>query len=112
VRHGRDCRQSGTDPITEVEVGRLGVVRRRVLVEGDVQGVFFRDECRQQANGAGVAGSARNRSDGRVEVVLEGDEAAVGRVLDWCRRGSSRAEVTGVEVSDEEPQGVSGFDTR
>lgn len=90
----------------------MGVVRRRVLVEGDVQGVFFRDECRKQAEGAGVAGSARNRSDGRVEVVLEGDEAAVGRVVDWCRQGSSRAEVTGVEVSQEEPEGISGFDTR
>ena len=90
----------------------MGVVRRRVLVEGDVQGVFFRDECRRRATDAGVAGSARNRSDGRVEVVLEGDEAAVKRIVDWCRQGSSRAEVTGVEVTEEEPEGISGFDTR
>ena len=90
----------------------MSVVRRRVLVEGDVQGVFFRDECRKQAQRAGVAGSARNRSDGRVEVVLEGDEAAVERMVDWCRQGSSRAEVTGIEVSEEEPEGLSGFDTR
>ena len=90
----------------------MGVVRRRVLVEGDVQGVFFRDECRKQAEEAGVAGSARNRPDGRVEVVLEGDEAAVSRLVDWCRQGPPRAEVTGVEVSEEEPEGISGFDTR
>lgn len=88
----------------------MGTVRRRVLVEGDVQGVFFRDECRKQAEGAGVAGSAANRSDGRVEVVLEGDEAAVKRLVDWCRQGSSMSEVTGVEVSEEEPEGLSGFD--
>ena len=88
----------------------MGVVRRRVLVEGDVQGVFFRDECRKQAESAGLAGSARNRSDGRVEVVLEGDEAAVDRLVDWCRQGSSRAEVTGVDVTEEEPEGLSGFD--
>ncbi|MDQ3679864.1 MAG: acylphosphatase [Actinomycetota bacterium] len=90
----------------------MSVVRRRVLVEGDVQGVFFRDECRKEAERAGVAGSAHNRSDGRVEVVLEGDSAAVERMLDWCRRGSSRSEVTGVEVSEEEPEGLSGFDSR
>ena len=90
----------------------MSVVRRRVLVEGDVQGVFFRDECRKEAERAGVAGSARNRSDGRVEVVLEGDTAAVERMVDWCRRGSSRSEVTGVEVSEEEPEGLSGFDSR
>ena len=90
----------------------MGVIRRRVLVEGDVQGVFFRDECRKQAKGAGVAGSVHNRSDGRVEVVLEGDEAAVTRLVDWCRQGSTRSQVTGVEVSEEEPEGLSGFDTR
>lgn len=90
----------------------MGSVRRRVLVEGDVQGVFFRDECRKQAEGAGVAGWASNRSDGRVEVVLEGDESAVAKVVDWCRQGSSRAEVTGAEVSEEEPEGLTGFETR
>ena len=90
----------------------MSVVRRRVLVEGDVQGVFFRDECRKQAQSAGLAGSARNRSDGRVEVVLEGDEAAVERMVDWCRQGSSRSEVTGIEVSEEEPEGLSGCRTR
>ena len=74
--------------------------------------MFFRDECRKQAQSAGVAGSARNRSDGRVEVVLEGDEVAVDKMVDWCRQGSSRAEVTGIEVSEEEPEGLSGFDTR
>ena len=82
------------------------------MVEGGVQGVFFREECRQQARDAGVAGSARNLADGRVEVVLEGEEDAVGRVVDWCRQGPSGAEVTGIDVSDEEPEGLSGFETR
>ena len=90
----------------------MGVVRRRVMVEGEVQGVFFREECRQQARDAGVAGSARNLADGRVEVVLEGEEDAVGRVVDWCRQGRSGAEVPGIDVSDEEPEGLSGFETR
>lgn len=77
-----------------------------------MQGVFFRDECQRQAQGAGVAGWARNRPDGRVEVVLEGDEDAVGTVVEWCRSGPSGADVTDVEVSDEEPEGLSGFETR
>lgn len=81
------------------------------MVEGEVQGVFFREECKSQAQRAGVAGSARNLSDGRVEVVLEGEEDAVGAVVEWCRKGPSGAQVTGVDVSDEEPEGLSGFST-
>jgi acylphosphatase len=91
---------------------RVVRVRRKVLVEGDVQGVFFRDECQREADRLGVAGSARNLPDGRVEVIVEGDEAAVEQMVSWCRRGSSRAQVTGIEVSEEEPQGLQGFDTR
>ena len=74
--------------------------------------MFFRDECKRQAQGAGVAGWARNLADGRVEVVLEGDEGAVQKVVEWCHSGPSGAEVTGVDVSDEEPEGLSSFETR
>lgn len=74
--------------------------------------MFFRDECKRQAQGAGVAGWARNLADGRVEVVLEGDEGGVQKVVEWCRSGPSGAEVTGVDVSDEEPEGLSSFETR
>ena len=87
-------------------------VRRRVLVEGEVQGVFFREDCRQQAEDAGVSGWARNLDDGRVEVVLEGDADAVDGVVAWCREGPSGARVTGVDVAEEEPEGLSGFSTR
>ena len=74
--------------------------------------MFFRDECKRQAQGASVAGWARNLADGRVEVVLEGDEGAVQKVVEWCHSGPSGAEVTGVDVSDEEPEGLSSFETR
>ena len=90
----------------------MAVVRRRVLVEGKVQGVFFRDECQQQAQSAGLAGWARNLDDGRVEVVLEGEESSVDQLVSWCRQGPSGAEVTGVDVSEEEPEGLSGFSAR
>ena len=84
-------------------------VRRRVVVGGRVQGVWFRDSCRREAERAGISGWVRNRADGRVEACLEGDPDAVARVVDWCRRGPSRADVTEVEVVDEDPRGDVGF---
>jgi len=87
-------------------------VRRRVLVAGRVQGVWFRESCRDQAQAAGVAGWVRNLADGRVEVVLEGPPNAVDEVLAWCRRGPRRARVDGVDVVDEAPVGERGFRVR
>ena len=84
-------------------------IRRRLLVSGQVQGVFYRDSCRREAEEKGITGSARNLPDGRVEVILEGAEDAVGRMVEWCRRGSDMARVDSVEVEDQEPQGESGF---
>ena len=84
-------------------------VRIRLLVSGDVQGVWFRDSCRREAELAGVAGWARNLPDGRVEVVLEGAPNAVDRVAAWCRSGPPRADVTGVEIVDEPVAGARGF---
>ncbi|MGH8982484.1 MAG: acylphosphatase [Acidimicrobiia bacterium] len=89
-----------------------GRVRRRVLVSGRVQGVWFRESCREQATLAGVAGWARNLSDGRVEVVLEGPEAAVDHVVRWCGHGPGRARLDSVEVVDEAPVGERGFRVR
>jgi acylphosphatase len=88
------------------------VVRRHVFVSGDVQGVFFRDSCKRIAEGAGVAGWARNNSDGRVEVVLEGEPSAVQRVIEWCRSGPDMATVDSVDIDDEDPRGETGFSIR
>jgi acylphosphatase len=85
---------------------------RRVLVHGHVQGVFFRDSVRHEAESAGVAGWVRNRADGTVEAVLEGPKTAVDRVVEFCKQGPPRADVHDVEVSDREPSGLSGFRTR
>jgi len=87
-------------------------VRRRLLVDGRVQGVFFRESCRREAERAGVAGWARNLDDGRVEVVVEGAPAAVEQVVAWCRRGPRQAVVTAVHVTEEAPEGVAGFRAR
>ena len=84
-------------------------IRRRVVVRGLVQGVFFRDSTRRIALREGVAGWVHNRFDGSVEVVLEGAPAAVERVVDFCRRGPRGAHVEAVEVRPEQPEGVEGF---
>lgn len=86
------------------------IIRRRAIVRGRVQGVFFRDSTREQAQAAGVAGSVRNREDGAVEVILEGRADAVERVLAFSRVGPHQARVEDVEVTEEEPQGLSSFD--
>jgi acylphosphatase len=77
-----------------------------------VQGVFFRDSCQRIAASAGVSGWVRNRSDGRVEAAFEGESDAVERLVAWCRQGPSRAQVSEVEVFEEEPVGESGFRVR
>ena len=87
-------------------------VRRRVVVHGRVQGVFFRDSCERMASSAGVSGWVRNRNDGAVEAVFEGDPDAVERMVGWARQGPRRADVDRVEVSEEEPVGESGFRVR
>jgi acylphosphatase len=88
------------------------VTRKRVIVRGRVQGVFFRDTARRRAEAAGVAGWVDNRPDGAVEAVFEGDPAAVDQLVDFCRIGPSRAEVASIEVEEEQPEGLSGFQVR
>jgi acylphosphatase len=87
-------------------------VRKRVRAHGRVQGVFFRDSVRRAAQAAGVSGWATNRSDGTVEAVFEGQEAAVERLVDLCRAGPGHAEVSQLDVADERPEGLRGFDVR
>ena len=88
------------------------IVRRHVVVHGKVQGVFFRDSVREAAGNEGVNGWAANRDDGSVEVVLEGSPEAVDSVVGFCRLGPMSAEVSSVDVTDEEPEGLAGFQTR
>ena len=87
-------------------------VRRRVVVRGDVQGVFFRDSCRRKARSRGVAGWVTNRPDGAVEAVFEGEPDAVDALVDWCARGPRGADVASVDDTTEEPQGLSDFEVR
>ena len=88
------------------------MVRRRVVVHGRVQGVWFRGATEREARAAGVAGWVRNRADGTVEAVFEGPPEAVGRLLAFCRHGPSGARVDRVDESEEEPEGLAGFAVR
>ena len=87
-------------------------VRRRVLASGRVQGVFFREECRERAEEVGVAGWVRNLPDGRLEAHFEGDETEVDRLVTWCRQGPPAARVDDIEVEDRPPEGDTGFSVR
>ncbi len=87
-------------------------VRRRLVVYGRVQGVFFRDSLRERARAHGVSGWARNRPDGSLEAVLEGSGESVDRVVRFAQTGPPRARVEQVEVVDEPPEGLTGFQIR
>jgi acylphosphatase len=84
-------------------------VRRRIRAHGRVQGVFFRDSVRREARSRGVAGFASNEPDGTVAAVFEGAPDAVDALVALCRAGPGHAEVERLDVTEEEPEGLSGF---
>ena len=77
-------------------------IRVRLIIEGRVQGVWFRDSTRRQALELGVHGWVKNRRDGSVEVLAEGPESRVRKLADWCHRGPSVARVDHVHETAEE----------
>ena len=87
-------------------------MRRRVVVHGRVQGVFFRDTTRRRAAERGVAGWVSNRADGAVEAVFEGEPEAVESMVRFAHEGPRGAVVERVEVFEEDPEGLSGFRVR
>lgn len=87
-------------------------IRRRVTVSGRVQGVFFRDSLRRRAESHDVAGWAYNRPDGAVEAVFEGRPDDVDRLVEFAKTGPSQAEVESVEVREEDPEELRGFEIR
>jgi acylphosphatase len=87
-------------------------VRRRILVRGRVQGVFFRGAIADAASRAGVEGWVRNLPDGNVEAVFEGEPAAVEALLGFARQGPKHAHVAGLDVFEEPPEGERGFRVR
>ena len=87
-------------------------MRKRVVIHGQVQGVFFRDTTRRLAEQHAVAGWARNNWDGTVEAVFEGEPEAVERLVAFAHEGPRGAVVQDVDVRDEDEEGLKGFDVQ
>lgn len=79
----------------------MAVLRLHLQIRGRVQGVWFRESARLEAERLGVNGWVRNCADGSVEAVLEGDPVAVRLMEKWCAKGPAGARVTGVKVQPE-----------
>ena len=80
-------------------------IRMRLIIEGRVQGVWFRDSTRREAVSLGICGWVKNRRDGAVEVLAEGPEEKVKKLTSWCHHGPPAAEVFAVHETVEEWQG-------
>lgn len=88
-------------------------IRAHIKISGIVQGVFFRSNLKAWAQRSGVMGWAKNLYDGRVEAVLEGEEASVKEVISLCQIGPAGSRVDRVDVEWEEYSGeFSGFEIR
>ena len=79
----------------------MAKARRHLIVEGYVQGVFFRASTQEKARELQVSGWVRNRWDGTVEILAEGEESRVVELIKWCQKGPPGASVTQVEVEEE-----------
>lgn len=82
----------------------------KIHIHGRVQGVFFRSSAKEEALSLGLTGFARNEDDGSVYVEVEGDEEAINKFVEWCRKGPTHAEVNNFEHSSGDIFGFSGFD--
>ena len=85
-------------------------IRKRVVVTGRVQGVWFRQSTQQEAIALGLSGWVRNHPDGSVEAVFEGPSMLVDAAVDWASHGPARAAVDQIAVTAEEPTGGCGFE--
>lgn len=82
--------------------------RMHLIIKGKVQGVYYRQSSKDMADSLGLSGWVRNRQDGSVEAVVEGDADAVNAFLEWCHTGPVHARVDGIDSTDAEPADLSG----
>lgn len=83
-----------------------------ILVNGTVQGVFYRASTKTQAEKLGINGWVRNLPDGRVEMVVQGDPDKIDQLKHWCKKGPILAKVTGIDVEELGLQELEGFEIR
>ncbi len=87
-------------------------MRAHVRITGKVQGVWYRESTRKEAERHGLDGWVRNREDGSVEAFFDGPDEAVDRMLDWCHEGPPGAEVSAIEHLEDVEEHVRGFEVR
>ena len=80
----------------------MQMARAHLWISGRVQGVCFRAHTRRQAQQLGLTGWVRNRADGRVEAVFEGERSALEKIIAWCQHGPALATVSQVKVEWED----------
>jgi len=90
----------------------VDLIRRRLTIRGEVQGVGLREAVRAEAQRLHVAGWIANRDDGTVEAVLEGEPDDVNAVVAYCRLGPEGAAIDDIELHPEEPSGLEDFAIR
>ena len=83
--------------------------RARILVSGRVQGVFYRANARERAQELGIAGYVKNLDDGSVEILAEGDEEKISKLIEWCKKGPRLAKVQNVEAVYDKATGEFSF---
>jgi len=83
-----------------------------IRVTGKVQGVFYRASTADEANRLGLRGFVRNEPDGSVYLEAEGDEQKLNELVNWCKRGPSRAVVSAVEVNEQSLKNYNSFEVR
>lgn len=81
-----------------------------IIVEGLVQGVFYRRTAKAKAIESGITGTVRNKQDGSVQIIATGTEAQIDQFIQWCRQGPERAIVTGIKIEKIPLQTFEGFD--
>ncbi len=90
----------------------MGEITRKLRIHGEVQGVYYRGWSVETARGLGIRGWVRNRRDGSVEMLVQGDEAAVQRMIELCRDGPPAARVSQIDVEVSEETAPAGFESR
>ncbi len=107
-----EAETTGRGPVAAEEEG-VGAKAVKATVTGRVQGVYYRASTQREARRLGLAGYAKNLSDGSVEVWAQGEPAAVDALVEWCRGGPTRAEVARLDVHDVAPDpGLGQFEVR
>ena len=90
----------------------MGETRKKLRIHGEVQGVFYRAWSAETARGLGVRGWVRNRRDGTVEMLVQGEEEAVKRLIERCRQGPPAARVERIDIEDSAEEAPAGFETK